>query len=221
MILWNIRIEDSELANNNAALVGQTGKSKFMRGAEAVQNLLRIVGDDRDIYSPLFEASARLLQLDELASAVGSPIGASTKDQKKSRATGEIAKLSFVAVLIHKCEVRYFIPDLKTGGCAIVLGLNEILKLARRDLLATAQFFQDLCENLAVPGIRVWHRYLLGRHQRDSAAKSHDHRNDRGDYSTFEIKVGSRFHISRVSRALWAPRYSISRTVSSAASTSP
>ena len=65
-----------------------------MRGAEAVQNLLRIVGDDRDLYSPLFEALARLLQLDELASAVGSPIGASTEDQKKSRGSGEIAKLS-------------------------------------------------------------------------------------------------------------------------------
>ena len=57
-----------------------------MRGAEAVQNLRRIVGDDRDLYAPLFEVPARLLQLDELASAVGSPIGASTKDQKKSRA---------------------------------------------------------------------------------------------------------------------------------------
>ena len=94
MILWNIRIEDSELSNNDAALVGQTGKPKFMRGAEAVQNLLRIVGDDSDIYTPLFEAPARLLQLDELASAVGSPIGASTKDQEKSRGSGEIAKLS-------------------------------------------------------------------------------------------------------------------------------
>ena len=192
-----------------------------MRRAEAVQDLLGVVGDDRDLYSFLLEARARLLQLDELASAVGSPIGASTKDQEKSRGPGEIAKLSFVAVLIHKCEVRYFLPDLKAAGCAIVLGLNEFLKLARRDLLATAQFFQDLRENLAVPGIRVWHRYLLGRHQRDSAAKSHDHRKDRDDYSTFEIKAGSRFHVSPVSRALWAPMYSISRTVSSAASTSP
>ena len=94
MILWNIRIEDSELANNNAALVGQTRKSKFMRGAEAVQNLLRIVGDDRDLYATLFETTARLLQLDELASAVGSPIGASTKDQKKSSGAGKIVKLS-------------------------------------------------------------------------------------------------------------------------------
>src|SRR5271154_7515109 len=192
-----------------------------MRGAEAVQNLLRIVRDDRDIYSPLFEARARLRQLDELASAVGSPIGASTKDQKKSCGAGEIAKLSLVTVLIRKCEVRYFLPDLKTGGCAIVLGFNEILKLARRDLLATAHFFQDLCNNLAVAGIRVWHRYLLGRHQRDSAAKSHDQRKDRWDYSTFEIKVGSRFHISCVRRGLWARTYSINRTVSSAPSTSP
>ncbi len=192
-----------------------------MRGAEAVQNLLGIVGDDRDLYSFLLEAPARLLQLDELASAVGSPIGATTKDQKKSRGAGEIAKPSFVTVLIHKCEVRYFLPDLKTGGCAVVLGLNEILKLARSDLLATAHFLQDLCENLADPGILVWHRYLLGRHQRDSAAKSDDQGKDRGDYSTFEIKVGSRFHISRMTIALWVPMYSISRTVSSAASTSP
>jgi len=141
-----------------------------MRRAEAMQNFLRIVGDDRDLYSPLFEAPARLLQLDELASAVGSPIGASTKDQKKSGGAGEIAKLSFVTVLIHKCEVRYFLSDLKTSGRAVILRLNEILKFARGDLLAAAHFFQDLCENLAVPGIRVWHRYLLGRHQRDSAA---------------------------------------------------
>jgi len=134
-----------------------------MCGAEAVQNLLRIIGDDCDLYAPLFETPARLFQLDELASAVGSPIGASTKDQKKSRAAGEIAKLSFVTVLIHKCEVGYFFPDLKAGGCTIVLGLNELLKLARRDLLAAAHFFQDLCENLAIPGIRVRHRYLLCR----------------------------------------------------------
>ena len=65
-----------------------------MRGAEAVENLLRIVGDDRDVYSSLFEVPARLLQLDELASAVGSPIGASAKDQKKSGGAGEIVKLS-------------------------------------------------------------------------------------------------------------------------------
>src|SRR5208282_5665735 len=143
------------------------------------------------------------------------------KDQKKSGGAGEIAKLSFVTVLIHKCEVRYFLSDLKTSGRAVILRLNEILKFARGDLLAAAHFFQDLCENLAVPGIRVWHRYLLGRHQRDSAAKFHDHRKDRRSYTTFEIKVGSRFHISGVSRGLWAPMYSISRTVSSAASTSP
>ena len=63
-----------------------------MCGAEAVQNLLRIMGDDCDLYAPLFEAPARLFQLDELASAVRSPIGASTKDQKKARRTGQIAK---------------------------------------------------------------------------------------------------------------------------------
>ena len=166
MILWNIRIEDSELANNNAALVGQTRKSKFMRGAEAVQNLQRIVGDDRDLYSPLFEAPARLLQLDELASAVGSPIGASTKDQKKARRTREIVKPSLITVLIRKREVRYFLSDLKAGGCAVVLGFYEILELARSDLLAAAHFFQDLRENLAVAGIRIRHCYLLGRHPR-------------------------------------------------------
>src|SRR5271163_560208 len=192
-----------------------------MRRAEAMQNFLRIVGDDRDLYSPLFEAPARLLQLDELASAVGSPIGASTKDQKKSGGAGEIVKLSFVTVLIHECEVRYFIPDLKTGRCAVVLRLNEILKFARCDLLAAAHFFQDLCENLAVPRIRVWHRYLLGRHRRDSAANSHDHRKDGRDYNTFDVKVRSRIHISCVRRSLWARMYSTNRTVSSAPSTSP
>src|SRR5713101_7279203 len=99
-----------------------------MRGAEAVQNLLRVVGDGRDLHSILFEAPARLFQLHELASTVRSPIGASTKYQEKSRGAGEIAELSLVAVLICKCEVRYSLADLKAGGCAVVLGFDEILE---------------------------------------------------------------------------------------------
>ncbi len=61
-----------------------------MSGAEALQNLVRVVGDGRDLYTLLFEALARLFQLDELASTIGSPIGASTKDQKKARGACEI-----------------------------------------------------------------------------------------------------------------------------------
>src|SRR4029077_13802808 len=37
MTLWNIRIENSELADHNAALVGQTGVARLMRVAEAAQ----------------------------------------------------------------------------------------------------------------------------------------------------------------------------------------
>ena len=134
-----------------------------MSGAEALQNLLRVVGDGRDLYALLFEALARLFQLDELASAIGSPIGASTKDQKKARWAGEIAKPSLITALIRKREVRYFLSDLKAGGCAVVLGFYEILELARSDLLAAAHFLQDLRENFAVAGSRIRHRYLLGR----------------------------------------------------------
>src|ERR1700693_1503330 len=134
-----------------------------MSGAEALQNLLRVVGDGRDLYTLLFEALARLFQLHELASTVRSPIGASTKDQKKARRTREIVKPSLITVLIRKREVRYFLSDLKAGGCAVVLGFYEILELARSDLLAAAHFFQDLSENLAVAGIRIRHHYLLGR----------------------------------------------------------
>jgi hypothetical protein len=132
-----------------------------MSGAEALQNLLRIVGDGRDLYALLFEALARLFQLYELASTVRSPIGASTKDQKKARRAGQIAKRSLITVLIRKREVRYFLSDLKAGGCALVLGFYEILELARSDLFAAAHFFQDLRENLAVAGIRIRHCFLL------------------------------------------------------------
>jgi len=134
-----------------------------MSGAEALQNLLRVVGDGRDLYALLFEALARLFQLDELASTIGSPIGASAEDQKKARRTREIVKSSLITVLIRTREVRYFLSDLKAGGCAVVLGFYEILELARSDLLAAAHFFQDLSENLTVAGIRIRHRYLLGR----------------------------------------------------------
>ena len=135
-----------------------------MSGAEALQNLVRVVGDGRDLYTLLFEALARLFQLDELAPTIGSPIGASAEDQKKARRTREIVKLSLIAVLIRKREVRYFLSDLKAGSCALVLGFYEILELARSDLLAVAQFFQDLRENLAVAGIRIRHCFLLCRH---------------------------------------------------------
>src|SRR5882757_3856251 len=116
----------------------------MMSVAEALQNLLRVVGDGRDAYALLFEAPARLFQLHELASAIGSPIGASTKDQKKARRTCEIMKPSLISVLVRKREVRYFLSDLEAGGCAVVLGFYEILELARSDLLAAAHFFQDL-----------------------------------------------------------------------------
>jgi len=77
-----------------------------MSGAEALQNLVRVVGDGRDLYTLLFEALARLFQLDELAPTIGSPIGASAEDQKKARRTREIVKPSLITVLIRKREVR-------------------------------------------------------------------------------------------------------------------
>src|SRR5260370_42248015 len=99
-----------------------------MSGAEALQNLLRVVGDGRDLYALPFPALARLLQLDELASTIGSPIGASTKDKKKARRTREIVKSSLIAVLIRKPEVMYSLSDLKAGGCAVILRFYEILE---------------------------------------------------------------------------------------------
>src|SRR5258708_39198031 len=124
-----------------------------MRSAEALQNLVRVVGDGRDLYTLLFEALARLFQLHELASTIGSPIGASTKDQKKARRTREIVKSSLITVLIRKREVRYFLSDLKSGGCAVILGFYDIMELARSDLLDAAHFFQNLSENLDLAGI--------------------------------------------------------------------
>ena len=44
---------------------------------------------------------------------------------------------------------------------------DEILKFARSDLLAAPELFNDLSQNVAVSGIRIRHRYLLGRHALD------------------------------------------------------
>src|SRR5271167_674387 len=111
--------------------------------AKAAQNLLRVVADDRDLYSLLFEGLARLLQLHELATTVGSPIGASSENQKKSRGAAKILELSLVAGLIRKREVRYSFPHPKARGCAIVLRFNKLLEFARCDLPASAHFLQD------------------------------------------------------------------------------
>ena len=82
-----------------------------MSVAEAAKDFLGIVADDRDLYSLMLEPLARLLQLNELASAEGSPIGAASENQEKSFWAGQIAKGSLLAILIGKPEVGYLLAD--------------------------------------------------------------------------------------------------------------
>jgi hypothetical protein len=64
------------------------------------------------ILTPLLEPLARLLQLYELASAVGSPIGAASENQQESFGASQLGKGSLLAILIGEPEAGYLLADL-------------------------------------------------------------------------------------------------------------
>ena len=92
VIFGNVGVEYPERADHLAAHIRQQRILYFVGIAEPLQTFARVIGYRRGVYAVGLEAFERELQLDELIATVGSPIGASTKDQKKARRTGQIAK---------------------------------------------------------------------------------------------------------------------------------
>jgi hypothetical protein len=58
MALRNIRIKDAELLDNDTALIRQTRVAEMLRIGEAAQDVLRVVGDDRDVDAVFLESFA-------------------------------------------------------------------------------------------------------------------------------------------------------------------
>src|SRR5208282_533426 len=101
----NVGVEDSERANHLAAGVREQRILDLVGLAEGGENLARVVGDRRGVDSGGLQRLQRLLQLDELIAAVGSPIGAAAEDQQQAVAPREIFQSAVFAVLVGQREI--------------------------------------------------------------------------------------------------------------------
>ena len=101
MVRWNIDIEDSELLDDNAALIGKTRVAEALRIGKSTERLLGIIANGGDLYAVFLEALTRLFQLNELATAVRSPIRAAREDEQKALMPDQVAKVSLLAVLVR------------------------------------------------------------------------------------------------------------------------
>jgi hypothetical protein len=81
VIFGDVGIENSERADDLAAGVREQRIVNLCGLAEGGKNFARIVGDRRGVDTGGLQSLERLLQLDELVAAVGSPIGAAAEDQ--------------------------------------------------------------------------------------------------------------------------------------------
>src|SRR6266478_2144292 len=104
MSFRNVSIQNSVLANHHAALVRQHWVINMIRVREFPERNDRVVRNRCDLDALLCECDARMFQLDELASAVGSPISAASKHQQQPVRPDQILERPLSAVLI--CELE-------------------------------------------------------------------------------------------------------------------
>jgi hypothetical protein len=139
----NIRVEDAEVTDDLAAYIREHRKLNLVSLAKAAQYLARIVSYTRGVDSLAFELGERLLQLDELVTAVGSPSGAATKDQQQSIWPRKIAERSHRSILIWQAEIRHFLANLRSGLIPVVLRLGEFEPGRGRNLGAAGAHLLD------------------------------------------------------------------------------
>jgi len=88
----DIGVQDAETANYSAIPIGEQRDSNLILLRKTLESLPGIVADRGDADAFPFDDRTRLLQLDELGTAVLSPIGAAIKNEKQAVGTGEICE---------------------------------------------------------------------------------------------------------------------------------
>lgn len=85
-----------------------------MPPAELGENLPRVIANDRqsDAFTPQFVDAT--LQLDQLRSAIGSPVGRSHEDEHQPSRSHERFERSDTAVLVSEAEIGNAVADLRT-----------------------------------------------------------------------------------------------------------
>jgi hypothetical protein len=162
MIRGDVGIQNAERLDDGAALVGEARIAEMLRIGKAAEDFLRIVTDRGDLYPVSLETLARLFQLNELAAAVGSPIGAAGEDQQEAVGAREIAKVFWIAVLVGQREVGNLVAYVEAAGGAIILRLDEFLELGGRDFLTAEHLAHDIVKNVGFAGFSLRHSILIG-----------------------------------------------------------
>ena len=81
-----------------------------------LQDLFAIEAERRDVDSIFLKARAFALQLNQLAFAVGSPIGRVVEEQQQSVQPAEGLESLRLAVVVNDFEIRRFFAHFGTGG---------------------------------------------------------------------------------------------------------
>ena len=123
----DVGIENSVAADHCAALVREHREGYLMCAGETGQHRGRIVTDRRQSQAALCERAGRMLQLDELRLAIGSPVGAAGESQQHPLTAHQALERVGAAVLILQFKRRSGLADRDPGGRTLVLGLDERL----------------------------------------------------------------------------------------------
>jgi len=119
----DVGVQDAEAPDHSAVPVGEKRDPDAVFLRELPQRFLGIVTDRGDAESAFLNHRTRFFQLDQLGSAVASPIRASVKNKEQSVGTREIRDGPRNAFLIRKREIGYALPGRWAGGVAIVGGV--------------------------------------------------------------------------------------------------
>ncbi len=117
---------------------------------ETAQHRLRVVADFRYVDAVLAEPIDRILQLDELRTAVGSPIGAAREGQQQAVGAHQAVQRMLLAVLVWQGEIGRLLADLGTALKIVVLRRHEIVPEPGVELLAGRHFLQYFVERIGL-----------------------------------------------------------------------
>ncbi len=94
---------------------------------ETAQYRFRVIADCRHVHTVVAESYDRILQLDELRTAVGSPIRTTGEDQQQTVFTHQAVQGMLFAELIGQSEIRHLFADLRAGLKIVVLCCDELV----------------------------------------------------------------------------------------------
>jgi len=136
MIVRDIRVEYSKRPDYLAARVRKHRIFDAVSLSKALQDITRVVSYRRRVDSMSLERVKRELQLDELITAIRSPIGAAAECQQETVGSRQVIQCSGLTLLIGQGELRHFLSDRGSGSVAVVLCLDKVKPVVDRDVRA-------------------------------------------------------------------------------------